>query len=77
MRSQPCEVPANGPAAGDESPLSQFGRHLDGAAGAFGGAVDATVVAIANAGDRIITGDLGGIRALVTASGRPILVVLC
>jgi hypothetical protein len=42
-----------------------------------GDAVDATVVAIANAGDRIITGDPGDIRALATASGRPILVVPC
>lgn len=40
-------------------------------------AVDGTVVAIARAGDRILTSDPGDIRALVAASGRPILVVPC
>ena len=49
---------------------------LSGRAGA-GDAVDATVVAISNAGDRIITGDPDDIRALVAASDRPILVVRC
>lgn len=42
-----------------------------------GDAVDATVVAIANAGDRIITSDPRDMRALVSASRRPILVVPC
>ena len=42
-----------------------------------GDAVDATVVAIAKAGDRIITGDPAHIRALVSAAGRPVLVVPC
>jgi hypothetical protein len=57
-------------------------RRLGQAAGVLSGrarkgdAVDATVVAIANAGDRIITGDPDDIRALA-ASGRPILVVPC
>jgi len=58
-------------------------RRLGQAAGVLSGrarkgdAVDATVVAIAGAGDRIITGDPGDIRALAIASGRPILVVPC
>lgn len=58
-------------------------RRLGQAAGVLSGgarkgdAVDATVVAIASAGDRIITGDPGDIRALAIASGRPILVVPC
>lgn len=42
-----------------------------------GDAVDATVVALAGAGDRIVTGDPGDIGALVAASGRPVLVVRC
>jgi hypothetical protein len=42
-----------------------------------GDAVDATVVAIANTGDRIATSDPEDIRALVAASGHPILVVPC
>jgi hypothetical protein len=44
---------------------------------ATGDAVGATVVAMAFAGDRIITSDPGDIRALVVASGRAILVVPC
>jgi hypothetical protein len=40
-------------------------------------AVDATLVAIADAGDRIVTGDPEDIRALVAASSRPMLVVPC
>jgi hypothetical protein len=40
-------------------------------------AVDATVVAIASPGDRVLTGDPGDIRALVAASGLAILVVPC
>lgn len=42
-----------------------------------GGAVDATVVSIANTGDRVVTSDPQDIRALVVASGRAILVVPC
>jgi hypothetical protein len=42
-----------------------------------GDAVDASVVAIATAGDRILTSDPGDISRLVTASGRPVLVVPC
>ena len=40
-----------------------------------GDAVDATVVAVANTGDRIITSDPADIRALVEASGRAVLVI--
>ena len=40
-------------------------------------AVDATVVAIANPGDRIVTSDPEDIRALVAASGHAILVLPC
>jgi hypothetical protein len=40
-------------------------------------AVDATVVATAGAGDRILSSDPGDIRVLVAASGLPILVVPC
>lgn len=56
--------------------LGQEAGVLSARAGA-GDAVDATVVAIVNTGDRIITGDPHDIRALVAASGRPILVVRC
>ena len=56
--------------------LGQEAGVLSARAGA-GDAVDATVVAIAGAGDRIVTGDPGDIRALVAASRRPILVVPC
>jgi hypothetical protein len=56
--------------------LGQDAGVLAGRAGA-GGAVDATVVAISNAGDRIITGDPDDMRALAAASGRRILVVRC
>ena len=42
-----------------------------------GDAVDATVVALASAGDRVVTADLGDIRALVGVSGRAVLVVPC
>ena len=42
-----------------------------------GDAVDATVVASAAAGDRVVTSDAGDIRALVAASGRAVLVVQC
>jgi len=40
-------------------------------------AVDATVVAIADAGDRIATSDPDDIRAVVAASGHAILVLPC
>ena len=44
-------------------------------AASTGDAVDATLVTTADAGDRILTSDPDDIRALVGASGRPILVV--
>jgi hypothetical protein len=56
--------------------LGQDAGVLAGRAGA-GDAVGATVVAISNAGDRIITGDPDDIRALAAASGRRILIVRC
>ncbi|MHB8341531.1 MAG: hypothetical protein ACYDB7_10200 [Mycobacteriales bacterium] len=56
--------------------LGQDAGVLSGRAG-VGDAVDATVVAIANAGDRILTSDPGDIRALVAAARRPVLVVPC
>ena len=56
--------------------LGQEAGVLSGRAG-VGDAADATVVAIAATGDRIVTSDPGDIRALVTASGRRILVVPC
>jgi hypothetical protein len=40
-------------------------------------AVDATVVAVASAGDRILTSDPVDLRALVAAAGQPIVVVPC
>jgi hypothetical protein len=40
-------------------------------------AIDASVVAIATSGDRILTSDAGDIRPLVEAAGRSILVVPC
>ena len=42
-----------------------------------GDGVDGTVVAVAKAGDRILTSDPEDIRALIAVSGRPILVVPC
>jgi hypothetical protein len=56
--------------------LGQDAGVLSGRAG-VGDAVDATVVAIANPGDRILTSDPKDVRALVAASRRPILVVPC
>jgi hypothetical protein len=56
--------------------LGQGAGVLLGRAGR-GDPVDATVVAIANAGDRIATSDPEDIRALVVASGRAILVLPC
>lgn len=40
-------------------------------------AADASVVAVAAAGDRIVTGDPGDIAVLVAAAARPVLVVSC
>lgn len=64
----------------DVKPVDQrLGRNagvLSGRAGHHD-AIDATVVAIASAGDRIVTSDPDDIRTLVAASGRPILVVPC
>ena len=40
-------------------------------------AIDASVVAIAVSGDRILTGDANDIGSLVAAAGRSILVVPC
>ncbi|MHB8325362.1 MAG: twitching motility protein PilT [Candidatus Dormibacteria bacterium] len=54
--------------------LGQEAGVLLGRAGR-GDAVDATVVAVANTGDRIITSDPADIRALVEASGRAVLVI--
>jgi hypothetical protein len=56
--------------------LGQEAGVLSGRAG-LGDAVDATVVSIAVAGDRILTSDPTDIRSLVAASRRPILVVEC
>lgn len=42
-----------------------------------GDAVDATVVAVARSGDRIVTSDPAAVRALVAASGRGVVVVAC
>jgi hypothetical protein len=56
--------------------LGQDAGVLSGRAGK-GDAVDATVVAIARAGDRILTGDPGDIRVLVSVAGRRIAVVSC
>jgi hypothetical protein len=56
--------------------LGQEAGILSGRAGA-GDAIGATVVVIAEAGDRIVTSDPDDIRALVAASGRRVLVVRC
>lgn len=56
--------------------LGQRAGVLSGRAGQ-GDAVDATVVAIADSGDRILTSDPGDIQALVSVSGRAILMVSC
>lgn len=56
--------------------LGERGGVLLGRAGR-GDAVDATVVAIAHAGDRIATSDPDDIRAIVAGSGHAILVVPC
>ena len=56
--------------------LGQRAGVLLGRAGR-GDAVDATVVAIAHAGDRIATSDPDDIRAIVAGSGHAILVLPC
>ncbi len=56
--------------------LGERGGVLLGRAGR-GDAVDATVVAIAHAGDRIATSDPDDIRAIVAGSGHAILVLPC
>jgi hypothetical protein len=56
--------------------IGQEAGVLSGRAG-VGDAVDATVVVVAQAGDRIVTSDSSDIRALVVASRRPIVVVPC
>ncbi|MFZ2050480.1 MAG: hypothetical protein WB698_10305 [Solirubrobacteraceae bacterium] len=56
--------------------LGQTAGALCGIAGASD-AVDASVVAISAAGDKILTSDPNDIRVLVAAAGRPILVVPC
>lgn len=64
----------------DVKPVDQHvGRDagvLQGRAGTHD-AVDATVVAVASSGDRILTTDPRDMRALVAASGLPMLVVPC
>jgi hypothetical protein len=40
-------------------------------------AVDATVVAVAGDGDRIMTSDVANIQGLVSASGRAVGVIRC
>lgn len=56
--------------------LGQSAGALCGIAGASD-AVDASVVAISAAGDKILTSDPRDMRVLVAAAGRPILVVPC
>jgi hypothetical protein len=56
--------------------LGQTAGALCGIAGASD-AVDASVVAISAAGDKILTSDPNDIRVLVAAACRPILVVPC
>jgi hypothetical protein len=59
-----------------DEPLGRDAGVLLGRAG-MTDAVDASVVAVSAAGDRVLTSDAGDIRPLVAASGRPILVVPC
>jgi len=58
---------------------AQLGREAGVLLGkaATGDAVDATVVAIAAAGDRILTSDPGDMGGLVSAAGRGVIVVGC
>jgi hypothetical protein len=57
----------------------QMGRHAGVLVGRTkaSDAVDATVVATASPGDRVLTSDPEDIRTLVAAAGLPILVVPC
>jgi hypothetical protein len=59
--------------------VKPVGRRLGQGAGVLAGRAAAgdAADAIARAGDRIMTGDPGGIRALVAAPGRRALVVPC
>ncbi len=57
-----------------DEPLGREAGVLLGRAG-MTDAVDASVVAVSAAGDRVLTSDAGDIRPLVAASGRSILVV--
>lgn len=59
-----------------DDPLGRDAGVLLGRAG-MTDAVDASVVAVSAAGDRVLTSDAGDIRPLVAASGRSILVVPC
>jgi hypothetical protein len=59
-----------------DKPLGRVAGVLLGRAG-MTDAVDASVVAVSAAGDRVLTSDAGDIRPLVAASGRSILVVPC
>ena len=59
-----------------DEPLGREAGVLLGRAG-MTDAVDASVVAVSTAGDRVLTSDAGDIRPLVAASGRSILVVPC
>ena len=59
-----------------DEPLGRDAGVLLGRAG-MTDAVDACVVAVSAAGDRVLTSDAGDIRPLVAASGRSILVVPC
>jgi hypothetical protein len=59
-----------------DEPLGRAAGVLLGRAG-MTDAVDASVVAVSTAGDRVLTSDASDIRPLVAASGRSILVVPC
>ena len=59
-----------------DEPLGRDAGVLLGRAG-MTDAVDASLVAVSAAGDRVLTSDAGDIRPLVAASGRSILVVPC
>jgi hypothetical protein len=58
---------------------AQLGREAGALLGAAGAsdAVDATVVAVAATGDRILTSDPQDIAHLVSAAGRAVLVIAC
>lgn len=59
-----------------DEPLGREAGVLLGRAG-MTDAVDASVVAVSAAGDRVLTSDAGDIRPLIAASGRSIFVVPC